>query len=304
MAKGDRKTLERLLRSAWERQIALQAPAVPKMAKTDKPDVSGRKRLVDGILSFIFFAVPIGLGWPVIWKWVSWAVCWALLFGLVLPDWLPSIRRWNSTWKKLPFIVAMISFASFFPLVHSQWRTEQSQKLEGDLVPSHMFAHPEKDIEIGFRPNAVVLRSSNNPDQPLFMFLRDAGFSIGIKNGVPSISTPVRDRFGHLVAIIAENHWTVFPPYCLDKNYTNDTLEVLDSSGHVIIQVRVLGDRVQIQGEWRDEFGHGVELVDDSSEGKYIINWNNSTEEQEVERPIPLIFEYPSKDYWQRFRWK
>jgi hypothetical protein len=81
-----------------------------------------------------------------------------------------------------------------------------------------------------------------------------------VEHGVVQVSTVVRDRQGRLGASIEKNHWSVTSA-CLDKNYSTDSLEILDTRGLVVFQVRLLADRVELQGEWRDEFGNGVRLL-------------------------------------------
>ena len=52
-------------------------------------------------------------------------------------------------------------------------------------------------------------------------------------------------------------------PYCSDKNYTDNSLEVKDSSGEVVFQTVLIGSTAHIQGIWRDQFGAGEELATD-----------------------------------------
>jgi hypothetical protein len=108
-----------------------------------------------------------------------------------------------------------------------------------------------------------------------------------------------------LVAEIKQNRWHVYPSYSVDKNYTKDTLEVLDNSGHVALQVRVLPDRILVQGEWWDIEGSGVRLlkpkvgqpeVGQTKTGSLVIRMGRQM--QHLEELIRPMFEYPSKDHW------
>jgi len=65
------------------------------------------------------------------------------------------------------------------------------------------------------------------------------------------------------VAELTRNEWTVGrPPQTWERNYSRDALEVKDAFGDVVFQIRVVGDRAQIQGKWYDPTGqHGVIFV-------------------------------------------
>ncbi len=134
--------------------------------------------------------------------------------------------------------------------------------------------------------------------------LNDAGVLIEIGDDGIEITTPIRDSSGTEIAEIKRNHWTVFEGV-QDKNYTDDTLEIKDKSGHVILQMRILPDRIQLQGVWRDKFNRGVELVPcRDPKGNIdgcIIFWDNPEQERRTIKLIDPIFRYPSKDYWGEF---
>jgi hypothetical protein len=77
-------------------------------------------------------------------------------------------------------------------------------------------------------------------------------------------------------------------------------LEVRDETGRIVLQVRLLADRVQIQGEWWDENGRGVGLVesnDPNRPGALIEIFGPAmTREQAV--PIVPLFLYPSESHF------
>jgi hypothetical protein len=72
------------------------------------------------------------------------------------------------------------------------------------------------------------------------------------------------------------------PPW--DKNYTDDSLEVKDGRGRVVLQVRMLPDRVEFQAEYPDG---DTGLLEDGFYSK--------------EDGITPMFKYPSSDYWRDF---
>jgi hypothetical protein len=84
-------------------------------------------------------------------------------------------------------------------------------------------------------------------------------------------------------------------PACLDKNYTKNEVEILDSRGEVIFQLKILSDHVEIQGEWRDEFGNGMRLsTGGGGRGGDITLWRTPEKEQETMKIIKPDFKYPS----------
>ncbi len=71
----------------------------------------------------------------------------------------------------------------------------------------------------------------------------------------------IRDADGSAVAEIIDNEWHVNPGRGFDRNYSDDALEVRDGTGDVILQVRALPDRIQLQGRLYDRTGHGMAFV-------------------------------------------
>jgi hypothetical protein len=88
----------------------------------------------------------------------------------------------------------------------------------------------------------------------------DAGIKIEFGDDGIEITTPIRDGSGTEIAQIIRNHWTTYDGTAQDWNYTDDSLEIKDKGGHVVFQIRLLPDRIQLQGEWQDKFGGGFEF--------------------------------------------
>jgi hypothetical protein len=82
----------------------------------------------------------------------------------------------------------------------------------------------------------------------LYPILQNSQFKVELINGKAKISTRITDESGNLIAEIIRNEWKVAPTRAWDRNYSGDALEVKDSRGYVVLQVRVLADRIQIQG--------------------------------------------------------
>jgi hypothetical protein len=136
----------------------------------------------------------------------------------------------------------------------------------------------------------------------LFPVLTEAQFKVEAVNGAMKVSTRVTDGSGALIAELIRNDWKVAPhPGSWDRNFTDDALEVRDAQGEVILQVRVLVDRIQIQGAWWVNMG--------SPNGwRRVFIWKNPTNGaaeiaitpkngQSPPPSIPPMFQYPSELY-------
>jgi hypothetical protein len=134
----------------------------------------------------------------------------------------------------------------------------------------------------------------------LFPALKASDFRVESIGGKIKVSTRIVDSSGNLIAEITRNEWKVSPTQAWDRNYSDNALEVKDARGLVILQVRVLADRIQIQGGWWIHIGtpSGV---------RRLWVWRNPAEEgaQFVIAPkddsnpiiIPPIFEYPGDQH-------
>ena len=262
--------------------------------------------------------IPLGFSMPVAWKWPLWAVSLISVVYLALA-FIPFLARLANGQKFFIGLAAMsAAIAAFWPVISQQWRAEKSAYVEGDFEPPRKAA-TLLNLEIGNSGSVIVIAPHSQlnlagppvnlagpnglnigADQQAqgFRILYNAGLSIEIENGELLLTTPVRDREGHLVANIVRNHWSVTNS-CLDKNYTSDSLEVLDARGLVIFQVKLLPDRIQLQGEWRDEFGHGIRLVaDKAGKGSSLTIWKDAQSELQYMQIITPMFKYPSRNHW------
>ncbi len=144
-----------------------------------------------------------------------------------------------------------------------------------------------------------------NGVRDIFPFFPDSGVRIewGAR-GWPLLTTTVRDHNGNLVAEVVRNHWRIYPAYSAEKNYTKDMLEVQDTAGHVVLQTRILRDRILLLGEWWDVQGSGIRLMKPAvvtpNNGSHVVPLNRAT--QHLDELIHPIFEYPSKDHWSELK--
>jgi hypothetical protein len=112
------------------------------------------------------------------------------------------------------------------------------------------------------------------------------------------VSTTIRDSSGEIEAQLERNEWKVSPfPTTWDRNYNDDSLEVIDTQHHpprVVLQVRVLPDRIRLQGEWWDK-NRGIRIVKNPQGGGLIMHlW---AEHDPDEPHIEPIFKYPSDQH-------
>jgi hypothetical protein len=81
--------------------------------------------------------------------------------------------------------------------------------------------------------------------------LNESQFKVESIEGKFRISTQLANESGNWVAEIIRNEWRVAPPPgTWDRNYSDDSLEVINVQGRVVLQVKVLPDRIQLQGVW------------------------------------------------------
>jgi hypothetical protein len=134
----------------------------------------------------------------------------------------------------------------------------------------------------------------------LFPALRESDFKVESINGKIKISTRVVGPDGKLIAEIIQNEWKVSPTESWDRNYSEDTLEVKDSRGLVILQVRALPDLIQVQGGWWTDMGppNGVRRLwiwhDPNKSGAQLVIAPREDPNPIVIRPI---FKYPGDRY-------
>jgi hypothetical protein len=252
----------------------------------------------DIILAVLLAVLSLTFPGSIVLRCSLWAVAWLLLLHLGF-----------ITWKAAPLVKVMFEVgltacvvALAWVPVREAWKREKAGALTGYLaVQDRPGAQLVALMEVGDSNTRFLYVGP--PNQPFIQILYDAGLRIEVRQNRIEISTPVRDRFGHVVATIDRNHWSVSPDrtVCWDKNYRRDALEVLDSGGHVIFQMRLLPDRVQLQGEWRDQYGNGVRIMkspDPNRPGAIMAVWHDPQTEQQLQELIPPIFRYPSRDHW------
>jgi len=112
------------------------------------------------------------------------------------------------------------------------------------------------EVEMG--TSGAVFRYSGPQGMPIVKLGKDSGLTVIEDRSGIKVSASIRDRTGKLVAELVANEWKVNPNNSWDRNYTRDRLEVKDSSGDVVLQIRVFQKRVQLQVKLYDADGSGL----------------------------------------------
>jgi len=223
------------------------------------------------------------------------AASWLMVLHLLFT--LPRFEQWSVGQKLICAIYLTIFVAELVAApLGSRYREEQAAMTEG-YIHSRIAGWGAMALQVGRRGGSVPWGQGDT----LKMF---SDTYLGMERGEDGIeiSTVIHDRNGAIVATIEKNHWRV-TSYCLDKNYSDDSLEILDSRGHIVFQVTILSDRVQIQGEWHNEFGWGIRMSDawDGTDNGVQAMWKTPEQERKIEQLhlIEPIFRYPSKEHWK-----
>jgi hypothetical protein len=84
---------------------------------------------------------------------------------------------------------------------------------------------------------------------PLFQLAKDVNLVVVTEDGRTLVSVMIQDNTERVVAELNRNEWKVNANNSWDRNYTADSLEVKDPSGDIVLQVRALPDRIQLQAK-------------------------------------------------------
>ncbi len=149
--------------------------------------------------------------------------------------------------------------------------------------------------KVEFGDSGAIPMYAGPQGSPLFTFAEDMKLTIVREEGHVKVSTIIRDRTGRVVAELVKNEWRVNPHNSWDRNYTSDALEVRDPTSDIVLQIKVLEDRVQLQAKFHDSGGRGFEF------GKVLgpQGWGGGIEitgpaYPQLQMRIAPIFKYPS----------
>jgi len=149
-----------------------------------------------------------------------------------------------------------------------------------------------------FGDSGAVLLFAGTPGTPLLTFAKDNALTIEVENDQIKVSILIRDKSGTVVAELIKNEWKVNRNHSWDRNYSKNELEVKDDTGDIVLQIRLVGDKVQLQAKVYDSTGRGVGI------GKVLgpDGWGGGIELTGPNHPellltIDPIFKYPSDSH-------
>jgi len=287
------------------------------MAKLNA-NTSGARKEIFGLVSNVLLAVMFGvIPMPVAWKWVLWFLCWVgFLYIICL---FGPINRLPRKTKVVISLLLSVGFCIFFNgTALLMWKTEMAMANSGRLFVERESFHgihfSDSDVKLQIGTSGVFfvapfgggLRITEggevvNPNvanaDTLFDFV-GSKTSIKRKNGELLLTTEVRDRSGAIIINILDNEWTMQPGMSWEKNYTNNSIEVKDKRGRIVLQVTVLPDKVQLQAEWWTEYGRGIRVLEATNGGGSQIVRMDPPNFHPDEPGIKPVFVYPANKYF------
>lgn len=219
--------------------------------------------------------------------------------GLTADEYLRS--RIHQYWL-IGSIVLCLMIAVLFTLALSA-RGAKIAEFSGTLgAPSRVLLSGEKRIypKIQIGDSSTILEYPDPPpDQPIFRFFDDNILRIKVESGQIKVSGLIRNPQGNVMAELVDNEWKVNPNQILDRNYAKHALEVRDQTGDVVLQVRVIEDRIQLQFKAYGPDGGAVVMAKNpKGPGGFLSN-----EPLEVRHlRINPIFKYPSDLHLGEFK--
>jgi hypothetical protein len=224
--------------------------------------------------------------------------CFLLMTWAVAVLFFSEIRALRS--RRLLFIAAII-FSGLLLLVFALWlQPEKTVASAGVIAPRRELfsstAPKNPRIEIGHSGDIVEI-SGPSPAFTLILY-KNSSLKVEVENGKLLVSTQIRNAAGNLIAEIVRNEWKSFPA-AWDRNYDDDTFEVRNEKGNIVLQIRALPDRIQLQGEWPSEGGQTIRLVDSKRPNaplgsRGLIARYSGADDSKIPKIEPL-FKYPSE---------
>lgn len=130
--------------------------------------------------------------------------------------------------------------------------------------------------------------------------------SLKVVNGKLLVSAKIVGSDESLVAEIIDNDWKVNPNKSFDKNYNDNTLEVLDNSGNIVLQVALLEGLAHIAGQFKcaqgkiARIGYSMNVKGVGDDGwvdyKSYFDWRSTTNQNFPK--LPRLFKYPTPKHF------
>jgi hypothetical protein len=261
-----------------------------------------RLRLSEILLAAVAAIAPFGFSMPIAIGVAFWFVAWCISVHLVISGW-QKLNGFDAADKAVgAVLITYIVWAALFVPIRFQYDRQRAEQSEGCLsverpLLSELFLRPQPYKAIPLRlfgttggfvwggPRGTPIFNWGNGDSYLIID-RD-------NYGDPLVSTVVRDRDGNVVMQMINNCWQVSGrPIVWDKNYTNNTLEVLGNDGNIIFRIHITHD-----GVWLDAIWYVLDPRDKTRRTRYpdiVSGFALSSTE-------PRAFLYPSELYWGKY---
>jgi hypothetical protein len=206
-----------------------------------------------------------------------------------------------------PLLTATLAVILIIATVVQVWliRADVSDRLiaaYSGVLETRIGAGPLPQLELG--SSGTIFAYIGPQGQPLMQFFNDCHVTIEIRESKITrrrrllVSTQVRNAQGGLIAEIVSNRWQVNPQASFDRNYRRDALELKDASGDVILQARLVADRVQLQAKFRDATGRGVAIGNGPIPAGGGVMEVTGSAHPHLNLHITPIFRYPSSRYF------
>jgi hypothetical protein len=152
-------------------------------------------------------------------------------------------------------------------------------------------------IELG--NGGTIFSFSKNPAS--IEFLKDNEIKVVVVDGQVKVSTIVRNSSGIIVAELLENEWKVNQNNSFDRNYSKNAIEVKDNTGDIVLQIKLINDRIQFQGKFYDGKGNGFSLGGSKDIDGGVMEFTGP-KYPKLMLKIEPIFQYPSDNHLGQFR--
>jgi hypothetical protein len=172
------------------------------------------------------------------------------LLGL-LKDHLPPKYKMTVVTLLIVFLVISAFFQIYkeYQSDKKEWQAKWSGQLRSQVKSQQQYPV----LKLG----GSGLMWAGEPNKPIIEVAGEP-LTISLSDGRAQLSLVIRDKNGIVLAAIRNNEWFVAPPpVTLDRNFNENSLEVIDSKGEVIFQLQVYGEEVRLAGHFYSINGVG-----------------------------------------------
>lgn len=153
---------------------------------------------------------------------------------------------------------------------------------------------PKDVVQIG----KIYIGAGRYAYNSLKPILDDCEVKVEVIGGSAKLSMVLRDSSGEIVARLTRNEWDWGGrPVSFDRNYNQDSMEIQDRSGNIVLQVTAIVDDIRLQFVSFRKNGNVAYAVQTkpfpTGADDALISFNN-TAHDDVTHLIKPMFKYPS----------